>query len=164
MPKKIFLIRHAKSSWTDFSISDFDRPLDDRGVRDAPIMAQFLKDRGVTPHKIISSSAMRAKTTAQFFDKVFSMGVSYVDALYHCQPDEFINVLETVDESTNCVMLFAHNPGITFAANLVKMGCTDNVSTCGVVELEMNSKILWKDIDWNKMTLLQIHTPRGIGL
>lgn len=162
MPKKIFLVRHAKSSWTDFSLSDFERPLDERGSKDAPIMADYIKNKDVKPDALISSPAMRAKTTAQFFDKVFGAGVVYVDALYHGHPQDFLNEIYGLTEDKTCVMLFAHNPGITMVANLVDFGCTDNVSTCGVVELEMDTRILWNEADWTEMRLIGIHIPKGI--
>jgi len=162
MQKKIFLVRHAKSSWTDFSLSDFERPLDERGRRDAPVMSEYLKNKGIVPKAMISSPAMRAKTTAQVFDNIFHVGISYVDALYHGHPEDFMNELYGLGEDVDCVMLFAHNPGITFAANLVDFGCIDNVPTCGVVELELDSNILWSHSDWNKMTLITIHSPKGL--
>ena len=67
--KKLYLIRHAKSSWKDITLDDFDRPLNKRGKTDAPFMAQKLKDKNIYPDIIISSPAKRAKSTAKAFKK-----------------------------------------------------------------------------------------------
>ena len=77
--KTIYFIRHAKSSWDHFGISDKDRPLNDRGEQDAPRMAQLLKEKGVQPDQLVSSPAKRAFTTATYFAKAFDTPPSQLE-------------------------------------------------------------------------------------
>ena len=77
--KKLFLVRHAKSSWADPSLADLDRPLNKRGLRDAPFMAKLLKGRGVQPDRILSSPANRAFTTASYFAEALDIPSKEID-------------------------------------------------------------------------------------
>ncbi|MBC7885937.1 MAG: histidine phosphatase family protein [Saprospiraceae bacterium] len=156
--KKVIIIRHAKSSWNDFNLSDFDRPLDSRGLRDAPLMAERLKKAGHIPQILISSNALRAKTTANYFSTVFDLDVRLVPSLYHGQPDDYLNVITELEEDIKTVALFGHNPGITYIANLIKPGCTDNIPTCGIIVATL-SDMMWEEADWNKMTLTELMYP-----
>lgn len=162
MPKKIYIVRHAKSSWVDFNLTDFERPLDERGQRDAPVMANYLKSRGVLPDFILSSPAVRAKSTAEIFANVFQKTVNYADNLYHGYPEDYLEHITGLSEAVKCIIIFGHNPGITYMANLVEADSTDNVSTCGVLELSMKSSLPWETADWQKMTLDNIFSPKGI--
>lgn len=157
--KKIIIVRHAKSSWSDFSISDFERPLDSRGLVNAPYMVEKLKQAGHFPQIIFSSPAVRARTTAEFFSKGFGVPVWEEKSLYHGGPDDFLACLQSVNEDINCVALFGHNPGITFIANMIKNGVTNNIPTCGII-VATELKGSWKDIRWNKLQLLQIMQPK----
>jgi len=157
--KKVIIVRHAKSSWTDFSLSDFERPLDNRGHHDALPMAARLKNAGHIPQRIITSSAVRAKTTAQYFSDVFGIQVEESRDLYHGQADDYLDIIKSLDEKIECIALFGHNPGITFLANLIHMGCTDNIPTCGIVIAEVKSR-LWAKSEWENMNLIGIMTPK----
>ena len=75
--KKLYIIRHAKSSWKDFSLADYDRPLNKRGFFNAPFMGNILKEKRVMPDLILSSPALRAKTTAEIIAK----SIHYVDKI-----------------------------------------------------------------------------------
>jgi phosphohistidine phosphatase len=161
MTKKIIIVRHAKSSWTDFNLSDFDRPLDERGLTDAPAMAALLKDTGYVPQKLISSSAVRAKSTANFFANVFGLPLETTEDLYHGEPDDFLEQLALLHEDVSCVALFGHNPGITYLANLIKQAVTDNIPTCGMIICEMPPQTAWKKAKWSKMKLISILTPKN---
>ncbi len=160
MIKKIIIVRHAKSSWSDFSLSDFERPLDQRGLNDAPIMAEILKEAGHYPQKIVSSSAVRAKSTAEYFSKTFQIPVEKIDSLYHGQPDDYLEQIAQLPEDVQCVAFFGHNPGITFLANDIQRGVTDNIPTCGIIVAEMPIEISWKNAKWSNMKLKQILTPK----
>jgi phosphohistidine phosphatase len=158
--KKIIIVRHAKSSWSDFSLSDFERPLDKRGLNDAPVMAQLLKDAGHFPQKIVSSSAVRAKSTAGYFSDTFRIPVELVDSLYHGQPNDYLDQIVQLPENIQCVAFFGHNPGITYIANDIQSGVTDNVPTCGIIVAEMPIDVEWKNAHWAKMKLKYILTPK----
>lgn len=157
--KNIIIIRHAKSSWTDFNLTDFERPLDKRGLNDAPEMAKRLRNVGYTPDKLISSSATRALETAAFYSKEFGLPITSVKELYHGMPDNYLDAAMEVDDSVNTLLLFGHNPGITYIANIIQPGCTDNVSTCGMIIAEANID-KWSDLDFRKCNLKHLIYPK----
>ncbi|MFN8339606.1 MAG: histidine phosphatase family protein [Saprospiraceae bacterium] len=158
--KKVILVRHGKSSWADFALSDHDRPLDERGKKDAPTMADLLEQKGHFPQQIISSTAVRAKTTAQYFGEKFGIAVLQEGDLYHGMPDDYLHQIKNLAPSINCVALFGHNPGITNLANMVQPGCTDNVPTCGIVVLNLPIETDWSKASFKKMTMTDLLYPK----
>src|SRR5688572_528100 len=114
--KSLLLIRHAKSSWADFSIEDFDRPLNDRGKKDAPEMAKRLLDKDITIDAFISSPAKRARKTAELFVKEFKEkkgDIIFFDELYMASPSAFFDVISKIDDDYKTVAVFSHNEGIS---------------------------------------------------
>jgi len=147
--KKIYVIRHAKSSWKT-NQTDFDRPLNPRGLRDAPRMAALLKSKDVKPDLLITSSAARAKATAGFFAQALEIPKEQqweTKELYHASMLEILNVVASIPDEYNTVILFGHNPGFTYFANeFWGENWIDNLPTCGIVEIE-------GDVDsWNLFT------------
>ena len=146
--KSLLLIRHAKSSWADFSQKDFDRPLNDRGKKDAPEMAKKIhKEKAVTLDAIISSPANRAFTTAKFFAEEFGLkkkNITELPALYEASFNNFYTVVEAANDDDKTIALFSHNPGITVFANMLTNVRIDDMPTCAVfaIYLQTNS---WKD-------------------
>lgn len=141
--KTVLLIRHAKSSWEDASISDFDRKLNDRGKRDAPKMAEKLRKKGLEPDLMVSSPARRAVDTAGIFAEEF--GIKYkkivqVDALYEPHTEVFSQVIETLDDDVKTVACFSHNPAITVFVNTLTPVRIDNMPTCGIFGVTVNIK------------------------
>lgn len=134
--KTVILIRHAKSSWDDPSMSDFDRPLNDRGKKDAPEMAARLMKRKQKVDAFISSPAKRARKTAAIFAKEYGLGkedLMLVDKLYHASERDFLEVISQLPESLENIAVFSHNPGLTdFVNTLTDKIRTDNVPTCGM--------------------------------
>jgi phosphohistidine phosphatase len=133
--KSLLLIRHAKSSWGDFSLPDFDRPLNERGKHDAPMMARRLLKKGVTLDLLVSSPAKRAKRTAQVFAEEFQKdkeSVLYKDELYLAGSEQFYSVISKLDDSVNHVAIFSHNPGITTFANSLEVASIDDMPTCSI--------------------------------
>src|SRR5271157_4582531 len=113
--KTLFLIRHAKSSWDDTALPDKDRPLGDRGRRDAPKMGKRLAKRDVKPDLILSSPARRALKTAEIIAKKldYKLGrILVVDCMYPGGADSLLRVINELDDGLQCVMLFGHNPGL----------------------------------------------------
>jgi len=161
MIKKIIIVRHAKSSWTDFTLADFDRPLDARGIKDGPFMAELLMRIGHYPQKLISSAATRAKSTASYFSAVFKIPLETTKDLYHGEPQDYMDQLHVLDESMHCVAMFGHNPGITYLANLIKPNVIDDIPTCGMIIVEMPQDILWSKMTWSDMKLIDILTPKN---
>jgi len=162
--KRVYVIRHAKSSWADLTQKDIDRPLNKRGMRDLPIMAEHCLDKGYTPEMIITSDAKRAHTTALGFKN--KMGVEdsrfIVDPNLYLAPEStYIQVCRSLHDDVDSVMLFGHNPGITYLANTIPNTMIDNVPTCGVlvVDVEIDS---WKDLSLEKGKLIEFLYPKGI--
>jgi len=148
MPKQLYIVRHAKSSWDYEDINDIDRPLCTRGIKDATTMAGRLKSRGQIPSLMISSPACRALHTATIFAKVLKFPCEQmiiVEKFYQGGIHEILNILEKVDEQNSSVMIFGHNPDFTMLANHFLKYPVDNVPTAGVVALNFSSGI-WKDI------------------
>jgi phosphohistidine phosphatase len=151
--KKLYLVRHAKSSWDDIAMDDFDRPLNDRGEKDAPHMAKLLKHRDVLPDRMISSPANRALSTCRAFAKVLGFEKKKIiseQKLYHAGSETILKVLAALPEhkgKEDVVLLFGHNPGITEFANELLNISIDNIPTCGVVEATLAID-KWKEISF----------------
>jgi phosphohistidine phosphatase len=138
-PKRLTLVRHAKSDWGDVSLGDFDRPLNKRGERDAPDMAARLAEAGLKPTLIISSPAVRALATAKAFAKALGYPKERIvrtDAAYLASPSELLEVVNALGGRASHVMLFGHNPGISaFAARLTGDDTIGDLPTCAAVSL-----------------------------
>ncbi len=139
--KRLYLVRHAKSSWKDFTLDDFDRPLNKRGKRDAPFMAQKLKEMGEKPDIIISSPAKRAKKTAQHFARTLDVPLILDDRLYEAHTSDFKAVLKEAFDRYDSVMLVSHNPGLTMFNDEISDKPIFNIHTTGIVAIEL------KDLD-----------------
>ncbi|MFT4025035.1 MAG: histidine phosphatase family protein [Flavihumibacter sp.] len=159
--KTIYLVRHAKSSWGDLTVSDFDRPLSDRGQRNAPEMAQRLALRGITIDRFISSSAKRAMQTAFYFMEAFERNPEEIvlrDDMYHAMPEVYYSVLEGLDDRLRSVALFGHNPGITLLVNELTGARVDDMPTCGVFACTLESGH-WKHIRRSAKNFLFFEAP-----
>jgi phosphohistidine phosphatase len=141
--KELFLVRHAKSSWDDPTISDHDRPLNERGYRNAPEMGRRLSDRRVSPDALISSTALRARTTAEMMAGSINYPKDRIvldRALYHASATELQEYIGGLDDSHFSVMLFGHNPGMTSLVSHLFGLALDNLPTCGVVHLHFSAE------------------------
>ena len=140
--KSLILIRHAKSSWKLPELSDFDRPLNERGKDEAEMMAKKLFKREVTIDGFISSPAKRAKKTAKIFAARYERKkeeIIYIPELYAAASDVFYNVIERVDPSFDTIAIFAHNPGITTFANTLTVTRIDEIPTSGVFAVRIHT-------------------------
>ena len=161
--KTLLIIRHAKSDQSFFG-NDFERPLNDRGKKDAPAMAKKLLDRNISVDAFVASPAKRAKKTAELFCKEFNVkddNIIFISALYHAPPKIFHEVIKHLDDPFNTVAIFAHNPGITYFVNeLVTDARVDNMPTCAVfaINADVNQ---WKDFDKAKKEFLFFDYPKN---
>jgi phosphohistidine phosphatase len=129
--KNFFVIRHAKSSWKDENLEDFDRPLNKRGEIDAPLMAKHLKKRGIKPDLILCSPALRTKTTAQIIAKELDCIklIQYDKELYEADEKTIFAKLIEINENLMTVFIIGHNPGLNdFLSTIV--GFDENFPTC----------------------------------
>jgi phosphohistidine phosphatase len=160
--KTILISRHAKSSWDNASLTDFERPLNHRGHKDAPEMAEKIQAAGFRPDVLISSPANRALTTAKYYAKTFGLPVAEVKKLYHGMPEDYLSVIQEQVDEDHTVMLFGHNPGITYIANLIEPGVTDNIPTAGVIIASCPAKS-WAEVEWRNCRLEKIAVPKEIS-
>ena len=145
--KTLFLARHAKSSRDDPSLPDRDRPLDDRGMRDAPTMGKRLARRDVKPDLLMSSPALRALTTAQLIAEEIGYkrkDIVVDDRLYASSPDDLLAVIRALDRRLDRVMLFGHNPEFTDLAHRLSSAIVD-MPTSAIAEFSFDTKV-WSDV------------------
>jgi phosphohistidine phosphatase len=147
--KELLLVRHAKSSWDDPYLDDHDRPLNDRGLRNAPEMGKRLQEWSIRPDVWISSTALRAITTAEILAEQVGFPKDQIQRtkdLYHASASELQEVIAGLDDAIGSAMLFGHNPGMTsLVANLYGLPI-DNLPTSGVVHLQ------FKEADWRAVS------------
>jgi len=162
--KQVIFVRHAKSSWSDMSLTDKARPLNKRGKRDAPVMAQRCQEYGIPVDLVISSTAVRAYETAVVFHAQYKLElpIQKEDYLYHGDPSDFEEALCGVDDAIKCVAIFGHNPGITYLANeLDSNEYIDNVPTTGVLVGEIDI-LHWEDFSIANTVLKDFLYPKQI--
>lgn len=139
--KTLILVRHAKSSWENKSASDFDRLLNERGKRDAPFMADILKKKKAKIDLILTSPAIRALTTAKIFAKELDIAEKEIVAdknIYEAGRKDLLKILLKTNDSFESLMLFGHNPGLTYLSNYLCNFETDNIPTCGIVCMQLD--------------------------
>jgi phosphohistidine phosphatase len=161
--KTLIVVRHAKSSWDVARQKDFDRPLNDRGKRDAPEMAQRLKEKGLKIDLFVSSPAKRAYKTAKYFAETFKKdkdGIALVDRLYEAPMETFYDIVTGLDSKYDAVALFAHNPGITAFVNTLTDVRTDNMPTCGVFAVQADTDD-WKTFRESSRQFLFFDYPKN---
>ncbi len=159
--KTLFLVRHAKSSRDDPTLPDKDRPLNERGMRDASRVGEQLAKRGAKPDLILSSSARRALTTAETVAKKLDYrrkDIVVEDRLYAATPDDLLAVVHELDDKAKRVMLFGHNPELTELAHRLSGKITD-MATCAVAEFTFDAKS-WANIGEDKLTKATLDYPK----
>ena len=137
--KKLYLIRHAKSSWDDSTLDDFERPLNSRGEKDAPKMGKHLQERRLTPAVALTSPAKRAFDTCKVFTQILGFDPTKIISdkrLYHATEDTLLKIIRELknhpkDDEEN-ILLFGHNPGLTDFANRLMGANIENIPTCGI--------------------------------
>ena len=158
--KTLFLIRHAKSSWDDPALPDKDRPLGDRGRRDARKMGKRLAKRDVKPDLILSSPARRALKTARIIAKKLDYKLKDIvvdDRLYAGEVSDLLNVIHKVGDLER-VMLVGHNPELIELAHRLSSEIT-HMPTCAVAEFKFNAKS-WSNIGKAKLTKMALDYPK----
>jgi len=161
--KTLLLIRHAKSSWNDLSLTDFDRQLNERGKHDAPTMAKKIHHRNIEIDTFVSSPAKRAKKTAEFFMDEYDVkerNLLIVPSLYEASTKNFYAAVEDLQDKNNIVALFAHNPGITDFINSLECYPIYEMPTCGVFAIKIKTKT-WVDFKASEKEFLFFDYPKN---
>ena len=112
--KTLLLLRHAKSSWKEPGLSDFERPLNGRGLKAAPLMGRFLRRKNLRPELILSSPAKRASQTTQLIIEAMRLDAEpqYDEHIYEASVHDLMEVISEIEEGANAVLLVGHNPGL----------------------------------------------------
>lgn len=131
--KKIILVRHGKSAWNNPNLTDHDRPLALRGLNDVPEMSLRLKEKGIIPDLILSSTAVRASHTAELISEVLLISkskITYDKNLYHASYGMILKSIQRQDDSNELILVVGHNPGMNDFINFMG-GNLDNLPTSG---------------------------------
>lgn len=134
--KTLLLVRHAKSSWGDAGLPDIQRPLNERGLHDAPMMGDRLARRGVQPERWLTSPAVRARTTAEILGRKLGRARADIDVddrLYGATLNTLLDVIHALDDKLQVAMLVGHNPGLSELAHRLSTPIT-HLPTCAVAE------------------------------
>lgn len=166
--KTLLLLRHAKSSWEDRSLSDHDRPLNERGERDAPRMGQLLRDEGLWPDLILSSTARRARRTAELMvadpdddTPDDDTEIRYLSELYLADPADCLAAVRRVGGEAQCVLVVGHNPGL----EMLLQSLTDEwhrLPTAALARVELAIDA-WKDLEPRGGELAGLWRPREMS-
>ncbi len=163
--KQLFFIRHAKSSWSDPTLPDFERPLNQRGLKDAPKMAIWLSTHFTLGRvALISSPAIRAFTTAEYFAdqlKVECNQIRTVELLYHGTPSDYITCLNPIDRDIESVLVFGHNPMLDEISSHISSNMLPHMPTCSILSCTVQSD-KWSDISLRDIQLLHLTTPKSL--
>lgn len=160
--KRLYLMRHGKSSWDDPTITDHDRPLNARGERDVPAMALRLKAAGFRPSLIATSSARRTTETAKLVADALNYPREFLHReriLYLADCDTLCRFVAEQDDRFQCLLLCGHNPGMTDFANRLVPRLTDNVPTSGVIGVR-GSSADWRGFLDGELRLERYDTPK----
>jgi len=160
--KTLVIVRHAKSSWDNQGLSDHDRPLNRRGLRDAPVMGARLDEWGPPVDRVISSSALRALTTAELITQEMGLPWDEIvidEALYHASEEDMLEIIQEQEDYLDGLMMFGHNPGMTYLVNHLSDLDLKNLPTCGVVTLQFNIEH-WTEVGEDLAVIAEINTPK----
>jgi len=159
---QLTLIRHAKSSWDNPALSDFDRPLNKRGMKNAPLMGKIISKRGLVFDRIVASPALRAITTAQLIAGKLDFpeqGIQQRDELYDASMEELLDCVHSLDSQYQSIALVAHNPGLTNLCNYLSGESIANLPTCAVAVIEFDLDD-WRDVYQGAGRLAVYEYPR----
>ena len=161
--KELILVRHAKSSWKDSSLGDRERPLNNRGERDAPEMGARLARRKQRPDLMVSSPAVRALETARIIAGKLGYprkDIEVEERLYGAGLAELLDAIRNTDDSVAMLVLFGHNPGLTELANHLGPRLIPNLPTCGVLHLEFEADT-WSVVGHARGNEVLFDYPKG---
>lgn len=162
--RRLTLIRHAKSSWADADLTDFERPLNERGLRDAPRMAAQLHELLGVPDRLVSSPAKRAISTARIFATHFGLDLDAIaiePRIYEASLPTLLRVVGELDAADRHVMLFGHNPGFSELAHQLAKCPFDAMPTCAAVQLELSIDE-WSEAGKVRAKLRHYVYPKGL--
>jgi phosphohistidine phosphatase len=163
--KTLLIMRHAKSSWNELNIPDHDRPLNRRGKHDAPLMGKLLRDKKMTLDLIISSTAVRAETTASLIAKAFKYKGEIIlnKLIYSAEPTDLLNLLSKCSDRYNSILLIGHNPTVEETIQMLTNSPEITMATCALAHLTLTIDN-WTDLEKQtvRSNLVNLWTPKEL--
>ena len=162
--KDIYVLRHAKSSWDNSNLSDFDRPLADRGISDAKKMSNFLKDMNIKIDRVLCSNAIRAKETFDLTADGFNFEIdkaTYLDKLYFGDTTTIIQDLKELDESLNNILIVGHNPTLHYLVEILTNESINRFTTCNLATISHDGE--WVSLNSQQCSLKSLIRPKELN-
>lgn len=164
--KTLLLSRHAKSSWKNPDLPDHDRPLNKRGQNDAPRMGKLLKEEDLIPDLIMSSTAVRAKKTAEFVAKACKYKGEIVlnQSLYGAEPADYLKILEGLSDKHKAVLVIGHSPSVKETVEVLTGSQDVIMPTCALAHISLPIQN-WAELNKQKIKgkLLKIWRPKELS-
>lgn len=160
--KTLYLMRHAKSSWADVNLADFDRPLNDRGLEAAPFVGEFIAENKFTPDALLTSPARRAEQTARLVKEAAAIpaSIKFDERIYEASPQALNQVITELNDDVDSAMLVGHNPGIEGFIRFLT-GESEPMPTASLAVIDLNVD-KWSEVSSAKGTLRQIVRPKEL--
>ena len=161
--KTLLILRHAKSDWNNSRLSDYERPLNKRGQQDAPRMGQLLRDEDLVPDLIITSSAERARTTAELVAEAcgYEADIIYTRRFYHAAPDAYLEALRGLGKGQERIMVVGHNPGMEYLVELLT-DVRERMPTAALAQVALPIE-QWAELDEETMgELVNLWRPKEL--
>lgn len=161
--KTLLVLRHAKSSWDHSDLADHDRPLNKRGLRAAPRMGQLLVEQDLVPDLILSSTAVRARTTAELVaDECESPpSIDYLPSLYGAGPHEYLEAVSAAGGGGERIMVVGHNPGLETLVTVLT-GESERMPTAAVARIELDIDE-WEEVVDARGRLVSLWRPKELA-
>ncbi|MFP4664509.1 MAG: SixA phosphatase family protein [Bacteroidales bacterium] len=160
--KTITFIRHAKSDRKQ-NVEDFERPLNERGKSDAPLMGKVIKKDFILPDLILSSAANRAKTTSRMIAAEIAYPekeIVFLEDLYFADTETYFRIIRDMEDSFDNIYVVSHNPGTTYIVNRISNTRLDHMPTCGIAQIEFDVSS-WSEIQDKSGKLLRFDRPKN---
>lgn len=159
---RLFLLRHAKSSWDDHNQSDFDRPLNERGKKAAPLIGSIIKERSVSPEKILCSPAKRTRETLELLLETSKLDcpIDYIDGIYEASVGELRKILKKVNDDHSSILMIGHNPGMEGLFSDLT-GDYERFPTAALASISLNITD-WSDLNPGCGESNWVITPKGL--
>jgi phosphohistidine phosphatase len=160
--KNLFLLRHAKSSWSDLSTADFHRPLSKRGISNALSLSKYISQHQIIFDLILSSPSERTQATLDliFTEKDFLSKIKFQEAIYHAEMPTLLELIKDQNNLKKNILVIGHNPGLHLLIEHLTKILIEKFPTCGFVKLSNFDS--WKDLDANILDLKFFVTPRDL--
>ena len=155
--KKIYFLRHAKSSWDDFALKDFDRPLATRGIQDADLMGNYFRSKKIKLDVVFSSPSKRTIETLEHFFQLEKPNIKFEESIYHASLDNILSVLFGIPEDIKNIMVVGHNPSMHEISEYLSNKFIRKYPTCCLAGFTMDKN--WNDLSQGSVSFDFIKKP-----